>query len=351
MKKICYIVLTVLLCFSFTPLAFAMDEPVVPSIEGLTVKEANGLIATYNDQAKEYNDWVKEENERIINEHVAMVEEVEAWNDAEDAKVEENEAALAAQHEYHETILADNERVALHRTYDETELPEDAVNLNPENTNLYTVSGEKTGAPYKFLVRYIYWGGENSDEFLMGEWFTGAAYEGETVVVDSESVLFGAQSWSFNRKLKGYTKGYWGIGWTELEGNLNTSEGAVWQQTWSAFNEKGESLVILTFNYVFFRTGEDPAPVEQYIPQYKDYKSKPDLLIPVKYMSYITEDIEIVKENLDLELEDLPDRPHDTLIPGLGDEITFAGIGIIIAILAGIIIFVARRKMIQENIE
>lgn len=334
------IILSILFCFSLIPsTAFALDKPEIPDVEGLSIVEANELIKQYNVKALEYNTWVETENQKEADDYAARVEEVSAWNAAEKQKVEDNRAILQEQYELQKLIAADYNKAIVNRTEKESDLPQSADGLDPEASALWETTGTFSGQPYNFLCRYIYL--DDNDNYLLGEWVVGQASPTETVKIYSEGPVFYNGTYKFNRKIEGYTNGYWVTSETIVDGNCDELNSNATQITLK--NSDIDTGITATFYYKFMRTSEDPELVELYEPQYMSGAAKPTVYEPVEYLKLQVKDIDTI-EVVPTDPSDIPIPPEP--IPGLGDPITIIGIlgGIAILAMTVIIIVIWKRK-------
>ena len=323
-----------------------LAQPQQPDVEGMEISEANAAITDYNAKVDNYNAAAEQENtarQKQYNQDVAAVEE---HNAAEDAKVTQNQAdlaaqdkreALAAKHESNTSVMAEN------RTTNPDELPTDwsgELSSNPQ-----TISVEKSTDTVEELIDEItyrilnihiyldeendgtYWGTDIKDEIVpddeywssytvnqsfdisqhfkdhlvLAEWELAEASGSDVVSLQSEHKVVGYKSEAFYRYLPGYYNGFW-LPTHELA-SIDHATDYEWDeygaQTVKAQYDHSTYLdnVINLYSlwiYTFFRTGEEPTTVEEYTPQYMDAPKPPVFLEMLEHMALLDEPTEPV---------------------------------------------------------
>ncbi len=276
------------------------EVPVQPNVEGLSVDEANALIDEYNEKVDAYNEAVDVAYE-------AEIEEVEAHNAAEDQKVEENQKELEAYNAAQEKIEKHEDKgITTDRTSDPDELPEDYT-VTVETQEAKTIKVEeaevKAGKTVKVMNVHLFFdegcgstvsindlsnlkSDEDVNEHLaLAEWETVEVDENDIVTVISEAESMGYKSASFYKWIEGYTNGFWMpsysvFGSTAVDSYSTWYKGAAQVASYDMGTTDGRDPVDMfsLYAYTFYRTGAEPAYVEEYTPDYKETPQAPEHL-------------------------------------------------------------------------
>ncbi len=276
------------------------EVPVQPNVEGLSVDEANALIEEYNEKVDAYNEAVDVAYE-------AEIEEIEAHNAAEDQKVEENQKELEAYNAAQEKIEKHEDKgITTGRTSDPDELPDDYT-VTVEAQEAKTIKVEeaevKAGKTVKVMNVHLFFdegcgstvsindlsnlkSDEDVNEHLaLAEWETVEVDENDIVTVISEAESMGYKSASFYKWIEGYTNGFWMpsysvFGSTAVDSYSTWYKGAAQVASYDMGTTDGRDPVDMfsLYAYTFYRTGAEPAYVEEYTPDYKETPQAPEHL-------------------------------------------------------------------------
>lgn len=271
-------------------------------------------------QVNEYN---QQQDERVnaINqqrqEQAALLqEEAIKHNEEEDQKVAENQQALEEQAKIEERIEQFKERGLSSSASDLEELPVDWTETSTSEETK-TIKVEQTDIPsdetYNVMNIHFYLNENAGDEinndvnfdendnpvfsedlknnFVLAEWETITANKNDTVTTISESEAMGYRSAAFYRYMEGYTNGYWMPDYTIFMSSAMDSQ-SIWYkgvaQEFSYANGTTDNQEIKNalslYTYSFYRLGDEPTKVEEYVPDYWETN------IPIEYEqpNYIT---------------------------------------------------------------
>lgn len=273
------------------------DAPVQPTVEGLSVEEANEKINAYNEEVKAYN-------ENADAEYEAAVEAVNSHNQAEDEKVAANQAEIDAYQKVEERIEKDAQKgITENRVYSGEDIPttwETTVTTGAAITIKVEEAVEKALESYKVINLHIYLDGEESQDYygtdvhdeyftidddildhvVLAEWETMEVDANDVVTTISEAESMGYKSAAFYRYLPGYTKGYWMPMSTEFASLCINSENTWYKGVAQMFSyDMGAYYgniknVFSMYTYGFTRTGEEPVAPVPYSPEYLESPAK-----------------------------------------------------------------------------
>lgn len=266
----------------------------------------------------------EEERVRLINQQKdeeALLAQQQAiqHNEEQDQKVEENQKALEEQAKMDEAIQSFEEKGLSSSTADAAELPTDwSVTTTADDAK--TIKVEEAEEPaeenYNIINIHFYLDGNESDtvenggvtfdendnlifqqdltnNFVLAEWETIETNKNDNVMTISESEPMGYRSAAFYRYMDGYTKGYWVPGYSTFMSNAVDSDSTWYKGVAQEFSYKDGTTdrqpiknVFSLYTYSFYRTGNEPTRVEEYIPNYYDTNITVEYEQPV-YKEYV----------------------------------------------------------------